>query len=175
MKLGKGKTQKDKRNNISQDCMLGNGKAMATCAGGFGLALLQSGDLTRLGTLEMHVPQGTPESVYLWQRVNSQLSSPSQPYSLREALSLAQSSRAGASAQALRESLHPMWRQKLAARILVVLLCKHDFDARCQKPDDKLYIVLLHFPLIGQYMLAKVKFLATQEGYLFSSYIAIEC
>ncbi|KAF8036039.1 hypothetical protein BT93_C1910 [Corymbia citriodora subsp. variegata] len=58
-------------------------------------------------------PQGTPENGYLWQRVNSQLSSPSQPYSLREALAQAQSSRIGASAQALRESLHPILRQKL--------------------------------------------------------------
>ncbi|KAG8363226.1 hypothetical protein BUALT_Bualt19G0000100 [Buddleja alternifolia] len=58
-------------------------------------------------------PQGTPENGYLWQRVNSQLSSPSQPYSLREALAQAQSSRIGASTQALRESLHPILRQKL--------------------------------------------------------------
>ncbi|XP_062100188.1 guanine nucleotide exchange factor SPIKE 1-like [Humulus lupulus] len=58
-------------------------------------------------------PQGTPENGYLWQIVNSQLSSPSQPYSLREALAQAQSSRIGASAQALRESLHPLLRQKL--------------------------------------------------------------
>ncbi|GER31994.1 hypothetical protein STAS_08040 [Striga asiatica] len=56
---------------------------------------------------------GTPENGYLWQRVNSQLSSPSQPYSLREALAQAQSSRIGASTQALRESLHPLLRQKL--------------------------------------------------------------
>ncbi|KAK4594823.1 hypothetical protein RGQ29_018517 [Quercus rubra] len=46
-------------------------------------------------------------------RVNSQFSSPSQPYSLREALAQAQSSRIEASAQALRESLHPILRQKL--------------------------------------------------------------
>uniref|UniRef100_A0A7N0UFL0 C2 DOCK-type domain-containing protein n=1 Tax=Kalanchoe fedtschenkoi TaxID=63787 RepID=A0A7N0UFL0_KALFE len=59
-------------------------------------------------------PQGLPENNgYLWQRVNSQLSSPSQPYSLREALAQAQSSRIGASVQALRESLHPILRQKL--------------------------------------------------------------
>lgn len=58
-------------------------------------------------------PQGTPENGYLWQRVNSQLSSPSQPYSLREALAQVQSSRVGASTQALRESLHPILRQKL--------------------------------------------------------------
>ncbi|XP_073283618.1 guanine nucleotide exchange factor SPIKE 1 isoform X1 [Primulina huaijiensis] len=58
-------------------------------------------------------PQGTPENGYLWQRVNSQLNSPSQPYSLREALAQAQSSRIGASTQALRESLHPILRQKL--------------------------------------------------------------
>ncbi|XAR56048.1 hypothetical protein NMG60_11036337 [Bertholletia excelsa] len=61
---------------------------------------------------EVRAP-GTPENVYLWQRVNSQLSSPGQPYSLREALAQAQSSRIGASAQALRESLHPILRQKL--------------------------------------------------------------
>ncbi|KAH0902696.1 hypothetical protein HID58_042199 [Brassica napus] len=57
--------------------------------------------------------EGTPDNGYLWQRVNSQLASPSQPYSLREALAQAQSSRIGASAQALRESLHPILRQKL--------------------------------------------------------------
>ncbi|XP_062107982.1 guanine nucleotide exchange factor SPIKE 1-like isoform X2 [Humulus lupulus] len=61
-------------------------------------------------------PQGTPENGYLWQIVNSQLSSPSKPYSLREALAQAQSSRIGASAQALRESLHPLLRQKLCFR-----------------------------------------------------------
>jgi hypothetical protein len=37
-----------------------------------------------------------------------------------------------------------------AARILVVLLCKHEFDARYQKPEDKLYIAQLYFPLVGQ-------------------------
>ncbi|GAB2223448.1 hypothetical protein Droror1_Dr00017589 [Drosera rotundifolia] len=58
-------------------------------------------------------PQRTPENGNLWQRVNSQLSSPSQPYSLREALAQAQSSRIGTSALALRESLHPVLRQKL--------------------------------------------------------------
>ncbi|XP_043693842.1 guanine nucleotide exchange factor SPIKE 1 [Telopea speciosissima] len=58
-------------------------------------------------------PQGTPENGYLWQRVSPQLSSPSQPYSLREALAQAQSSRIGASSRALRESLHPVLRQKL--------------------------------------------------------------
>ncbi|KAJ0779533.1 putative dedicator of cytokinesis, DHR-1 domain, DHR-2 domain, C2 domain superfamily [Helianthus annuus] len=58
-------------------------------------------------------PQGASENGYLWQRVNSQLSSPSQPFSLREALAQAQSSRIGASSQALRETLHPVLRQKL--------------------------------------------------------------
>ncbi|XP_077235939.1 guanyl-nucleotide exchange factors;GTPase binding;GTP binding protein [Tasmannia lanceolata] len=57
--------------------------------------------------------QTTPENGYLWQRVSPQLSSPSQPYSLREALAQAQSSRIGASTRALRESLHPILRQKL--------------------------------------------------------------
>ncbi|KAL5200034.1 hypothetical protein ABZP36_021237 [Zizania latifolia] len=37
-----------------------------------------------------------------------------------------------------------------AARILVVLICKHEFDARYQKSEDKLYIAQLYFPLIGQ-------------------------
>ncbi|KAM6570698.1 hypothetical protein CsatB_018683 [Cannabis sativa] len=55
-------------------------------------------------------PQGTPENGYLWQRVNSQISSPSP---LREDLSQAQSSPIEASAQALRQSLHPLLRQKL--------------------------------------------------------------
>ncbi|RVW28681.1 Guanine nucleotide exchange factor SPIKE 1 [Vitis vinifera] len=38
----------------------------------------------------------------------------------------------------------------MAARILVVLLCKHEFDSRYQKHEDKLYIAQLYFPLIGQ-------------------------
>lgn len=37
-----------------------------------------------------------------------------------------------------------------AARILVVLLCKHEFDVRYQKPEDKLYIAQLYLPVIGQ-------------------------
>ncbi|KAL0349470.1 UNVERIFIED_CONTAM: Guanine nucleotide exchange factor SPIKE 1, partial [Sesamum radiatum] len=37
-----------------------------------------------------------------------------------------------------------------AARILVVLLCKHEFDVRYQKMEDKLYIAQLYFPLVGQ-------------------------
>ncbi|XP_068661725.1 guanine nucleotide exchange factor SPIKE 1-like isoform X1 [Aristolochia californica] len=57
--------------------------------------------------------QATPDNGYLWQRVSPQLTSPSQPYSLREALAQAQSSRIGASTRALRESLHPVLRQKL--------------------------------------------------------------
>uniref|UniRef100_A0A1D1YUR9 Dedicator of cytokinesis protein 11 n=1 Tax=Anthurium amnicola TaxID=1678845 RepID=A0A1D1YUR9_9ARAE len=58
-------------------------------------------------------PQGTPENGYLWHRVSPHFSSPTQPYSLREALAQAQSSRIGGSTRALRESLHPMLRQKL--------------------------------------------------------------
>ncbi|URE46978.1 Dedicator of cytokinesis [Musa troglodytarum] len=57
--------------------------------------------------------RGTPENGYLWHRVSPQLSSPNQPYSLREALAQAQSSRVGATTRALRESLHPILRQKL--------------------------------------------------------------
>lgn len=57
--------------------------------------------------------QGTPENGYMWHKVSPQLSSPSQPYSLREALAQAQSSRIGTSTRALRESLHPILRQKL--------------------------------------------------------------
>ncbi|KAG0487870.1 hypothetical protein HPP92_006681 [Vanilla planifolia] len=56
---------------------------------------------------------GAPENGYMWHRVSPQLSSPSQPYSLREALAQAQSSRINSSTRALRESLHPMLRQKL--------------------------------------------------------------
>ncbi|KAG8063521.1 hypothetical protein GUJ93_ZPchr0003g18496 [Zizania palustris] len=58
-------------------------------------------------------PQGTPENGYMWNRASPQLSSPNQPYSLREALAQAQSSRIGSTARALRESLHPVLRQKL--------------------------------------------------------------
>ncbi|KAL9275319.1 Guanine nucleotide exchange factor SPIKE 1-like protein [Drosera capensis] len=58
-------------------------------------------------------PQKTPENGNLWQRVDSQFSSPSQPCSLGEALAQVQSSRIGTSALALRESLHPVLRQKL--------------------------------------------------------------
>ena len=29
-------------------------------------------------------------------------------------------------------------------------MCKHEFDARYQKPEDKLYIAQLYFPLISQ-------------------------
>jgi hypothetical protein len=29
-------------------------------------------------------------------------------------------------------------------------MCKHEFDARYQKSEDKLYIAQLYFPLIGQ-------------------------
>lgn len=58
-------------------------------------------------------PQGAPENGYMWNRVSPQLSSPNQPYSLREALAQAQSSRIGSTARALRESLHPVLRQKL--------------------------------------------------------------
>ncbi|ONL97605.1 Guanine nucleotide exchange factor SPIKE 1 [Zea mays] len=58
-------------------------------------------------------PQGTPENGYMWNRVSPQLSSPNQPYSLREALAQAQSSRIGSTARALRESLHPVLRQKM--------------------------------------------------------------
>ncbi|KAM0931583.1 hypothetical protein ACQ4PT_000257 [Festuca glaucescens] len=58
-------------------------------------------------------PQGTPENGYMWNRISPQLSSPNQPYSLREALAQAQSSRIGSTARALRESLHPILRQKL--------------------------------------------------------------
>ncbi|KAF3437442.1 hypothetical protein FNV43_RR20195 [Rhamnella rubrinervis] len=39
---------------------------------------------------------------------------------------------------------------KPSARILVVLLCKHEFDARYQKPEDRLYIAQLYCPLIGE-------------------------
>lgn len=29
-------------------------------------------------------------------------------------------------------------------------MCKHEFDSRYQKPEDKLYIAQLYFPLISQ-------------------------
>lgn len=38
------------------------------------------------------------------------------------------------------------WAQ--AARTLAVLMCKHEYDARYQTLDDKLYISQRYFPLI---------------------------
>lgn len=35
-----------------------------------------------------------------------------------------------------------------AARTLAVLICKHEYDARYQTLDDKLYIAQRYFPLI---------------------------
>ncbi|XP_039786290.1 guanine nucleotide exchange factor SPIKE 1-like isoform X5 [Panicum virgatum] len=66
-----------------------------------------------LSEASRHEIRGTPENGYMWNRVSPQLSSPNQPYSLREALAQAQSSRIGSTARALRESLHPVLRQKL--------------------------------------------------------------
>jgi hypothetical protein len=66
-------------------------------------------------------PQGTPENGYMWNRVSPQLSSPNQPYSLREALAQAQSSRIGSTARALRESLHPVLRQKLVCFMYTII------------------------------------------------------
>jgi dedicator of cytokinesis protein 6/7/8 len=57
----------------------------------------------------------------MWNRVSPQLSSPNQPYSLREALAQAQSSRIGSTARALRESLHPVLRQKLVYSIHIII------------------------------------------------------
>ncbi|KAF5178497.1 Guanine nucleotide exchange factor spike [Thalictrum thalictroides] len=39
---------------------------------------------------------------------------------------------------------------QIGGLILVVLMCKHEFDSRYQKHEDKLYIAQLYFPLIGQ-------------------------
>lgn len=61
-------------------------------------------------------PQSTPESGVSWKKMSPQMvSSPSQPYSLREALAQAQSARRGPSNRTLRESLHPRHRQKLVS------------------------------------------------------------
>lgn len=35
-----------------------------------------------------------------------------------------------------------------AARTLAVLMCKHEYDARYQTLDDKLYIAQRYFPLV---------------------------
>ncbi|KAF3436769.1 hypothetical protein FNV43_RR19522 [Rhamnella rubrinervis] len=50
----------------------------------------------------------------------------------------------------LRRDFDDLSVRAKAARILVVLLCKHEFDARYQKPENKLYIAQLYFPLIGR-------------------------
>ncbi|WVZ07772.1 hypothetical protein V8G54_021118 [Vigna mungo] len=52
------------------------------------ICVLNASDGSLLYSLTGHTesPQGIPDNGYLWQRVNSQLSYPTQPYSLREAL-----------------------------------------------------------------------------------------
>lgn len=42
--------------------------------------------------------------------------------------------------------------------MLVILICKHEFDIRYQKPEDKLYIAQLYFPLVGQVYVYKCLF-----------------
>ncbi|KAL3697766.1 hypothetical protein R1sor_011842 [Riccia sorocarpa] len=74
------------------------------------------GYFTEASRPDVNRAQATPDSGYLWKKLSPQLmSSPSQPYSLREAFSSSQapSSRRVGSDRALRESLHPMLRQKL--------------------------------------------------------------
>uniref|UniRef100_N1QRS9 Dedicator of cytokinesis protein 8 n=1 Tax=Aegilops tauschii TaxID=37682 RepID=N1QRS9_AEGTA len=79
-------------------------------------------------------PQGTPENGYMWNRISPQLSSPNQPYSLREALAQAQSSRIGSTARALRESLHPILRQKLVS---ITFPCESSGDLNFLQSDRK--------------------------------------
>jgi hypothetical protein len=42
-----------------------------------------------------------------------------------------------------------MARVTQAARTLAVLMCKHEYDARYQTLDDKLYISQHYFPIIA--------------------------
>ncbi|KAF3436717.1 hypothetical protein FNV43_RR19464 [Rhamnella rubrinervis] len=56
---------------------------------------------------------------------------------------------------------------KPSARILVVLLCKHEFDARYQKPEDRLYIAQLYCPLIGE----ANSYLSCQVFHAYNSFI----
>jgi hypothetical protein len=48
----------------------------------------------------------------------------------------------------LLTTFHGMACVAQAARTLAVLMCKHEFDARYQTLDDKLYISQRYFPLI---------------------------
>jgi hypothetical protein len=47
-----------------------------------------------------------------------------------------------------------MWAWTKAARMLAVLLSKHEYDSRYQNLDDKLYIAQLYFPLVGMVSIA---------------------
>lgn len=64
--------------------------------------------------------QLSPDVGSFWKRVSpvsNSSTSPGQPHSLREALAQAQSAGRGGG-RALRESLHPMLRQKLVSQLL---------------------------------------------------------
>lgn len=58
-----------------------------------------------------------------------------------------------------------------AARTLAVLICKHEYDARYQTFDDKLYIAQRYFPLIT--LVSTNYFILLKEGFLLSHVVLL--
>lgn len=89
---------------------------------------LYSSNCTLVPTIHFDVvqwstPQATADSgSSFWKRVSPQLSSPTQAYSMRDAMSSSQSQGSGKSSAQLRASLHPMLRHKLVSFYLSIFL-----------------------------------------------------
>lgn len=76
-----------------------------------------------LDVAQWSTPQATADSgSSFWKRVSPQLSSPTQAYSMRDAMSSSQSQGSGKSSAQLRASLHQMLRHKLVSFYLSICL-----------------------------------------------------
>lgn len=58
-----------------------------------------------------------------------------------------------------------------AARTLAVLICKHEYDARYQTLDDKLYIAQRYFPLIT--LVSTIYFFLLKGDFLLSHVVLL--
>lgn len=78
---------------------------------------------THLDVAQWSTPQATADSgSSFWKRVSPQLSSPTQAYSMRDAMSSSQSQGSGKSSAQLRASLHPTLRHKLVSFYMSICL-----------------------------------------------------
>ena len=88
---------------------------------------LFSSSCTLVPTIHLDVAQWSTQATAdsgssFWKRVSPQLSSPTQAYSMRDAMSSSQSQGSGKSSAQLRASLHPMLRHKLVSFYLSICL-----------------------------------------------------